>query len=82
MEEITTFFIYTPWIPAHKFNVDSDGLVEYRGNLTTPRDVFENFEIDYPMFTIVRAEVCRRIMNPDPEAERPYMWVDVERFDR
>ena len=80
MEEITTFFIYTPWRTSHKFPVNSDGLVEYRDRLTTPREIYENFEVDYPMFEIVRAEVCRRVNNPDPEAERPYMWEDVERF--
>ena len=80
MEELTTFFIYTAWIPSHKWNVDSNGLIDYNGNLVTPREVFENFETDYPMFRIIRAETCRRINNPDPEAERPYMWVSLERF--
>lgn len=80
MEELTTFFIYTPWRTSHKWSVDSNGLVEYRENLVTPREVYENFETDYPMFRIVRAEVIRRIENPDPIAERPYLWVDVERF--
>jgi len=80
MEELTTFFISTPWRTSHKFNVDSDGLVEYRGSLITPRKLYENFELDFPMFTIIRAEICRRLVNPDPNAERPYMWVSLERF--
>lgn len=82
MEQLTQLFISTPWRVSHKWEVGEDGLVEYRGNRVTPRFVYENFENDYPMFTIVRAEVCTRLINPDPEAERPYMWVTDERFDR
>lgn len=80
MEELTTLFIYTPWRQSHKWSVDSEGLVEYRGNLVTPREVYENFETDYPMFSICRAEISRRIDNPDSSADRPYMWVELERF--
>ena len=80
MEELTTFFIYTAWIPSHKWDVDSNGLIDYNGSLISPRELYGRFEADYPMFTIIRAEVCRRIINSNPEAERPYMWVDVERF--
>jgi len=81
MEELTTFFIYTPWRTSHKWPVDSNGLVEYRGNHITPREVHEVFESDYPMFKIIRAEVSRRVINPDPEAERPYIWVSLEIFN-
>ena len=80
MEELTQLFIATPWRTSHKWTVGEDGLVEYRGERVTPRFVYENFETDYPMFKILRAEVCRRI-NVEG-AERPYAWVDVERFDR
>jgi len=78
MQELTQLFIYTPWRPSHRWDVGEDGLVEYRGDRVFPRFVYENFETDYPMFTIERAEVCRRI-NVEGQA-RPYDWVDVERF--
>lgn len=82
METLTQLFICTPWrAQAHKWDVDEEGLVMYRDQRVTPRFVVENFESDYPMFRMIRAEVCRREVNPDPEAERPYMWITLERFD-
>jgi len=80
MQELTQLFIYTLHRPSHRWDVGDDGLVEYRGNRVSPLEVYENFEIDYPMFSIVRAEVCSRI-TVEGQA-RPYAWIDVERFDR
>ena len=71
MTEIIQFNIYTTHRSSHRWIVDGDGLVEYQGNRVTPRFVYENFEVNHPMFTLLRAEVCRRIN----------AWVDIERFD-
>jgi len=76
---MTQLFIYTPHRPSHRWDVGEDGLVEYRDQRVLPRFVYENFEIDYPMFKILRAEICSRI-NVEGQ-ERPYAWVDIERFD-
>jgi len=78
MQELTQLFIYTPWRPSHRWDVGEDGLVDYRGNRVLPRFIYENFVADYPMFRIERAEICRRI-NVEGQ-ERPYAWIDVERF--
>lgn len=80
MEEVTILFIYTPWITSHKWAVGDDGLVEYQGNRVSPQFVYENFIKDYPMFEIVRAEVCTRIIGNDEL--RPYTWRLIKRFDK
>jgi len=81
MEPLTLLSICTPWRQSHKWEVGEDGLVDYNGQRVTPRYVVENFENDYPTFTMVRAEVMERIDNPDPNASRSYTWVTLERFD-
>jgi hypothetical protein len=74
---MTRFFIHTRWrAQSHQWDV-VDGMVEYRGEITTPREVCERFPSDYPMFEVMRAEVCERI---DVDGPRPYSWVEVERF--
>jgi hypothetical protein len=76
-----TLFIHTRWrAQSHKWDVNSDGMVEYDGRLLTPREVYENFLIDYPMFDVLRVEVCQRF--DDGEGPRPYRWVSLERLDR
>lgn len=81
MEEITILFIVTPWrAHSHQWVLNPNGLVNYQGNLVEPRYVYENFEIDYPMFRVIRAEVCQKVNNPD-NSHRPYSWVTLERFD-
>ena len=82
MEELTQLFICTAWRPSHRWTVDEDGLVEYEGQRVEPRYVYENFENDFPMFKIIRAEICKRTINPDPDSQRPYTWVEIERFDK
>ena len=78
MQELTQLYIYTSWIPSHKWDVGDDGLVAYRDSRIPPSEVPLRFIIDYPMFNIIRAEVCQRI-NVEG-GERPYAWIDVERF--
>jgi hypothetical protein len=79
MEELTTLFVYTRWRQSHKWTVGEDGLVEYRGERIPPSEVPSRFIVDYPMFDVLRAEVCRRI-NTGEAVRYPYRWVDVERF--
>lgn len=78
MEEIRVFFIVTPWRQAHKWAVGDDGLIEYRDERITPREASERFPTDYPMFSVLRAEVCLRVANPD--GPRAYRWIEEERF--
>jgi hypothetical protein len=81
METLTLLFIHTAWrAQSHQWSVNDDGLVEYRGQLVEPREVYERFPIDYPMFQICRVEVCRRTTNPDPNAAKPYVWETLELF--
>jgi hypothetical protein len=44
----------------------------------TPKECFDRFLVDYPMFNVLRAEVCQRISTPDGPKE--YRWVDIERY--
>ncbi len=76
---ITVLFINTRYrAVSHKWLVNEDGLVNYNDEMISPREVCERFPIDYPMFGVVRGEVCRRVTN---EGEgRPYRWIDVERY--
>lgn len=79
MENLTQLFIHTPWRQAHKWDIGDDGLCEYNESRLTPREVYERFIVDFPMFKVLRAEVCSRIDNPD--GPRDYRWVSLERFD-
>jgi hypothetical protein len=76
--DITVLFIATRWIPSHKWVVNDDGLCDYNGDLITPREVYDRFLVDYPMFDVLRGEVSTRVMNDDEG--RPYRWIDLERF--
>ena len=78
MEEVRILFVYTSWIPSHQWTVGDDGLVNYRDSRIPPSEVPPRFIVDYPMFDVVRAEVCQRI-NVEGQ-ERPYVWIDEERF--
>lgn len=75
---MTRLFLHTRWRQAHKWDVNSDGLIDYEGRLITPRELYESFLEDFPMFDVLCAEVCERI--DVDEGPRPYRWVEVERF--
>ena len=79
MENLTQLFIHTPWRQAHRWDVNPDGLVEYNNELLSPANVYQHFIVDYPMFKVLRAEVCERINIED--SHRPYRWVTLERLD-
>jgi hypothetical protein len=81
METLTTMFIHTPWRQSHKWDVTTQGLVNYNDLLITPQEVYDSFRKDYPEFTILCAQVCQRIDNPEGSA-KPYSWVELQRFDR
>ena len=78
MENLTQFFIHTPWRQAHKWDIDENGLVDYDGVKLTPREAYEDFKTNFTMFTILRAEVCER--TTIDSTERPYRWLSLERF--
>ena len=79
MENLTVLFLHTQHrAQSHQFIVGDDGLVEYHSSRITPSECVSNFLIDYPMFNVLRAEVCQRISTP--EGPKDYKWVDVQRF--
>lgn len=79
MENLTVLFLHTQHrAQSHQFVVGEDGLVDYNSSRITPRECFDRFLVDYPMFNVLRAEVCQRISTPDGPKE--YTWVDIERY--
>jgi hypothetical protein len=79
MENLTVLFLHTQHrAQSHQFIVGDDGLVDYHSNRIIPRECFDRFLIDYPMFNVIRAEVCQRISTPDGPKE--YIWVNIERY--
>jgi hypothetical protein len=79
MENLTVLFLHTQHrAQSHQFIVGDDGLVDYHSNRIIPRECFELFLVDYPMFNVIRAEVCQRISTPDGPKE--YKWVNIERY--
>jgi hypothetical protein len=79
MENLTVLFFHTQYrAQSHQFIIGDDGLVNYGSIRITPRECFERFLVDYPMFNVLRAEVCQRISTPDGPKE--YRWVDIDRY--
>ena len=79
MNNVRTLFIDTPWrAQAHKWDLNEDGLVNYHDEWIHPSEVVEHFEDDYPMFTMLRAAVCERLIVEGEE--KPYRWVELERY--
>jgi hypothetical protein len=60
--------------------VGADGLVDYDGYRMSPKDALSKFLVDYPMFVVLRAEVCERLDKPNPVVGTSYTWVEIERF--
>jgi len=80
MEDLTLFSICTPHRTSHKWPVGEDGLVDYRDERITPREVFERFTTDYPMFTMIRSDVSKRLDQHNPVTNTSYTWIVLERF--
>ena len=78
MEELTLFSICTPWRQAHKWDVNEDGLVNFDGSMITPREALERFLVEYPMFKVLRADVCKR--TPEQNGIYSYTWTELERL--
>lgn len=74
------FSICTPHRNSHKWDVGPDGLVEYGEVRITPREALERFLVEYPMFTVIRADVCQRLTQPSDVTGRDYTWVELERL--
>jgi len=58
--------------------VNEDGLVDFFGDMITPREAYDRFIVEYPMFTALRADVGVRTMVPN--GIYSYTWNEVERF--
>ena len=79
MENLTVLFLHTQYrAQSHQFIVGEDGLVNYNSIRIAPRDCFQLFLVDYPMFNVIRAEICQRISTPDGPKE--YKWVELEKY--
>jgi hypothetical protein len=77
MENLTVLFLHTQHrAQSHQFTLGEDGLVEYNSERITPRECFNRFLVDYPMFNVVRADVYERVSTPD--AVKDYKWVEIE----
>lgn len=78
MEEYILFAIHTKYRQAHKWQVNEEGLVDFFGDMITPREAYERFIVEYPMFTVLRADVSVRTNVPN--GIYSYTWTEVERF--
>jgi hypothetical protein len=77
MEDLTILFLHTKWrAQSHQFIVDDDGLIQYGSHRLKPLECYNRFIIDYPMFNVLRTEVCQKI--PTPGEEKDYRWVTLE----
>ena len=77
MEEYILFSICTPWRQSHKWEV-IDGLVDFDGDMIAPSEALQRFLVEYSMFTVVRADVCRR--RDIPNGDKSYTWDEIERL--
>jgi len=78
MESYTLFMITTLHQPAHKWEVNGDGLIDFFGDMITPYEALERFQVDYNMFTVVRADIS--IRTPEQNGEYSYTWNELERL--
>lgn len=78
-EEVILLRICTRYLTSHKYLV-IDGVAHYRDRFMTPREAYEAFLIELPMFEVMSAEIIHRV--PDDTAPRGYRWTTLERFDR
>jgi hypothetical protein len=58
---------------SNKFLVNEDGQVNYRGELLSPRTVFERFIVDTPLLSVIVGEVITRFIEPQPNGKE-YRW--------
>lgn len=77
MEEYILFSICTPWRQSHKWEV-VDGLVDFDGDMITPKEALERFLVEYPIFKVLRAGISRR--RNIPNGEHSYTWDEIERL--
>ena len=78
MEEYILFSICTPHRQSHKWEVNESGLVDFDGDMITPREALERFLVEYSMFTVWRADISRR--RDIPNGEHSYTWDEIERL--
>lgn len=79
MENLTVLFLHTQHrAQSHQFILGEDGLVEYNSERIAPRECYNRFLVDYPMFNVVRADIYQRISTPD--GLKDYKWEEVEVF--
>jgi len=77
MEEYILFSICTPHRQSHKWEV-VDGLVDFDGDMITPREALERFLVEHSMFMVLRADISRR--RDIPNGEHSYTWDEIERL--
>ena len=58
---------------SNKFLVTEEGLVEYRGEMLSPRDVFDRFIVDTPLLSVIVGEVMTRFIETQPNGKE-YRW--------
>jgi len=78
MEDYTLFMIVTAHRPAHKWDVSEDGLIDFFGDVITPHEALERFHVEYPMFTVLRADISVR--TDEPNGIYSYTWRELERL--
>ena len=57
---------------SSKFLV-TEGLVEYRGEMLSPRTVFNRFIVDSPLLSVIVGEVMTRFIETQPNGKE-YRW--------
>jgi len=58
---------------SNKFLVTEEGLVEYKGEMLSPRDVFDRFTVDTPLLSVIVGEVMTRFIETQPNGKE-YRW--------
>ena len=58
---------------SNKFLVTEEGLIEYRGEMLSPRDVFDRFIVDTPLLSVIVGEVMTRFIETQPNGKE-YRW--------
>ena len=80
MEDYILFSICTPHRQSHKWDVNEEGLVDFFGDMITPREAFDRFMIEYAhLFCgVIRASISVR--TDVQNGKYAYTWTEIERF--
>lgn len=78
MEDYILFIIHTTHRNSHKWEVGEDGLINFYGDMITPKEAVERFLVEYKMFKVIRADIWVRTNVPN--GRYSYTWTEVERL--